>query len=884
MRTRFARALSVTVAPLVLLSASITAPAAAQTYRDPSLPLEQRVEDLVSRMTLEEKARQLQNAAPAIPRLDMPPYDYWNEALHGVARAGEATVFPQAIGMAATWDKALFRAEGEVVATEGRAKYNQAVRESNFDRYFGLTFWSPNINIFRDPRWGRGQETLGEDPYLTGLLATEFIEGVQGDDPQHYKAIATSKHLAVHSGPEPLRHGFNVDPSPRDLSETYLPAFRHTLVEGDVASVMCAYNAVDGKPACASPELLNGLLRRDWGFDGFVVSDCGAIDDITSGHKFTRTNVEAVAASIKAGTDLACTFIDEYHDIPEAVAAGLLSEEEVDIALKRVLEGRMRLGMFDPPAQVPFSAIPYSENHSEAHRALTLRAARESIVLLKNDDFLPLAAQGQKVAVVGPGAASLISLLGNYNGTPVGAVLPVDGMIAAYGEPNVRYAQGSSFVEGMAVPVPRTAFSGALTASFYNGTDFAGEPVVTRMDPEIDHNWNGVAPAAGIDPKSFSVRWTGAITPPAAGEYSLEFQRRRCDAASNVERYRIDIEGFDPLVVDGGCSSRDETEATALNLRFPDTRPRRITVEYAHASPDSAPAVTLAWNAPRQALVQEAVEAARESDVIVAFVGLNAWLEGEEMPVNYPGFNGGDRTEIRLPEVQRQLLDALQATGKPLVIVLQSGSAVALGEHGEAAEAVLAAWYGGELGGRAVADVLTGAYNPAGRLPVTFYASNEQLPPFEDYAMAGRTYRYFDGEPEYAFGHGLSYTEFAYSGLQVAEESLADGGEQTISVRVRNSGERAGDEVVQLYLATPSVDGRPRRSLKGFERVHLAAGEEKLVQFTLSPRDLAFADEDGVMRIRPARYDLWVGGGQPGSQQAGAAAAFDVNGTLELPR
>ena len=872
-----------TAAALAMLGLATGSAVAAQAYKDPAQPAERRAADLVSRMTLEEKAVQLQNGAPAIPRLGVPAYDYWNEALHGVARAGEATMFPQAIGLAATWDKQLLGAIGEVVATEGRAKYNQAQREGNHGRYFGLTFWSPNINIFRDPRWGRGQETLGEDPYLTGLLASAFITGVQGEDSRYYKAIATPKHLAVHSGPEPLRHGFNVDPSPRDLAETYLPAFRRTLVEAKAASLMCAYNAVYGKPACASPELLRQLVREDWGFKGFIVSDCGAIDDITTGHKQTRTNVEAVAAAIKAGTDLACTFRDEYLDIPKAVAVGLLTESDVDRALSRVLWGRIRLGLFDPPSIVPFSAIPYSANHAPEHRALALRAAREAIVLLKNDGFLPLARQERKIAVVGPGATSLISLEGNYNGTPTAAVLPLDGMAAAYGAGNIRYAQGSEFVAGLAVSVPRTAFKGGLKSTFYNGTDMKGPPVATRLDPELDHNWNWVAPAPGVDPKSFSVRWTGAIVPAGVGEHSFEFQRRRCDAKATVERYRIEIEGAPPLEVDGACGSRDAAEAPALKVRFADTSPRRIAIDYAHAAPSYAPAVTFAWNAPDEALRAEAVAAARQSDVVVAFVGQNAWLEGEEMPVKVEGFEGGDRTDIRLPAAQRDLLRALRATGKPLVLVLQSGSAVALGEDAEGARAVLSAWYGGEQGGPAIADVLTGAYNPSGRLPVTFYASTAQLPPFEDYAMAGRTYRYFEGRPEYAFGHGLSYTSFAYSRPRVGQARLK-GGSQTVTVRVRNTGQKEGEEVVQLYLTVPAAAGMPLRSLRGFERARLAPGEEKEVRFTLGSRDLAFADESGTMRVRSGRYGLWLGSGQPGTGAPGTEASFAVHGSMALPR
>ena len=826
-------------------------------------------------MTLDEKATQLQDSAPAIPRLGIPAYTYWNEALHGVARAGEATVFPQAIGMAASWDKSLLRAEGETISIEARAKYNEAQRKGNTGRYFGLTFWSPNINIFRDPRWGRGQETLGEDPYLTGVLATEFIRGLQGDDANYYRAIATSKHFAVHSGPEPSRHEFNVNPSRQDLTETYLPAFRRTVVDGKVASIMCAYNAVDGKPACANDMLLERTARRSWGFSGYVVSDCGAIDDVSTGHKFARNNVEAVAATIKAGTELACVFKNEYLDIPKAVRQGLLSEAEVNLAVHRVLASRMRLGILQPSAAAPFASIPYSQNHSPEHRALALRAAREAIVLLKNDGALPLRKAPAHVAVIGPGATSLISLEGNYNGTPVGATLPLDALRAALPKSRVGYAQGSSFAEGTSVAVPRTAFPNGVTATFHRGTEFGGAPVATRRYAEVDHNWNWIAPAPGVDPTNFSVRWTATFQPPAAGEYRFELQRRRCDATSQVERYTVQLEGAAPLRVTAPCFARDAGDSEAIRLAVADTRPRKLTIEYAHRSPNFAPAITFAWRPPAAALRAEALQVARQSDVILAFVGLNAWLEGEEMPVQVPGFAGGDRTDIALPAPQRELLAALEATGKPVIVVLQSGSAVPLGREGEKAAAIIQAWYGGERGGEAIADVLRGSYNPAGRLPITVYRSSAELPAFTDYSMRDRTYRYFHGSPEYPFGHGLSYTRFRYSGLTVGKAQPGGAGTR-VSVRVRNDGPIAGDEVVQLYVRPRGRADAPSRSLKGFERVHMRAGEERTVTFQLGQRDFAFADASGVMRVMPGDYGIWVGGGQPDTAAGGEGSTLHI--------
>jgi beta-glucosidase len=858
---------------LFVAAAMLPVGASAQIFRDPSVAIEKRVSDLVGRMTLAEKAAQMQDNAPAIPRLGVPSYTYWNEALHGVARGGEATVFPQAIGMAATWDKDLIHAEGNVIGVEGRAKYNEAQRQANHGRYFGLTFWSPNINIFRDPRWGRGQETYGEDPFVTGTLATQFIRGIEGNNPRYLTAAATAKHFAVHSGPEPSRHSFNVDPSPQDLAETYLPAFRRTVVDGKAEIVMCAYNAVDGKPACANPELLKDTLRGKWGFAGHVTSDCGAIDDITTGHHFTRTNVEAVAAAVKAGTDVGCDFKDEYLDLPKAVAAGLISEGEVDAALKRLLRTRFRLGMFDPPGSVPFDAIPYSANHSDEHKAVALRAARESIVLLKNDGILPLA-PGKKIAVIGPTAASLIDLEGNYNGTPVGPVLPVDGMMAAFGAERVRYAQGSPFVAELPLPVSRTALGPGVTATFFKGTELAGVPVAMAKYRELDVNWNWIAPAPGVDPSDFSVRFTGTIAPPEPGVYRFQLERRRCDAKAELERYAIRIEGAAPVTVNALCSARDAAgSANAVEVRFDDTTPRPFVIEYAHRhkTPGSAPALTFVWKTPDGALQREALRTAQQADVIVAFVGLNAWLEGEEMDVKVPGFAGGDRTDIALPQPQAELVRALRATGKPVILVLQSGSAVALGKA-NAANAVLEGWYPGEQGGRAIADVISGAYNPAGRLPVTFYASAGQLPAFTDYAMKDRTYRYFRGSPAYAFGHGLSYTRFVYS----RPNTRPAGKDRMVSVTVTNAGKRAGDEVVQLYVSPPQSGGVPLRSLKSFERIRLAAGESRTATFRLTPRELAFADGVGTMRVRKGPYRLWVGGGQEGTGAPGARARLTV--------
>ena len=887
MRTNKRRGLAyspsiLTIAGCVLASGIGWPPsgASAQTFKNPDAPIEQRAADLVSRMTLEEKARQMQNSAPAIPRLDLPAYDWWNEGLHGLARAGEATVFPQAIGMAATWDKDLLKAEGRVIGTEARARYNQAQREGNVDRYFGLTIWSPNINIFRDPRWGRGQETLGEDPYLTGVLATEFVKGIQGDDPRYLLAIATPKHFAVHSGPEPLRHQFNVDVAPRDLAETYLPAFRRTIVDGHAQSLMCAYNAIDGQPGCGNTKLLKDYLRNGWGFQGFVTSDCGAIDDFVNGHKTVKTMEEAAAISIKAGTDTGCDFNNEFLAVPKAVQEGLLAESDVDTAMKRLMTARIRLGMFDPADRNPYASIPYSENHSVQHQDVALRAARESIVLLKNDGVLPVAATARRVLVVGPAAASREALNGNYKGTAVDQMLEVDGVIASLGAERVNFVQGSPFVEQAALTVPRTVFGAqGVTARFWNGTGFAGPVVATRTEKEIDNDWSGISPAPGVDKTAFSVEYTGTLTVPSSDDYVFEIGDRRCDPSEDQQTYVLSIEGQPDIRATSQCFAGVPLATPPIHFEAGQSKAFRLA--FTHHSPRLGAGLTLTWRPPAEALRLEAARAATNADLIVAFVGLTAGLEGEEMKVDAPGFKGGDRTTIDLPAVQRRLLDTLEASGKPVVIVGVSGSVLAYGDAGPRAKAVIQAWYGGEAGGQAIGEVLAGTVNPSGRLPVTFYASTDQLPAFDSYSMKGRTYRYFTGKPAYAFGTGLSYTRFGYTQLK-APKTLRAGESVSLTVTVRNEGKVSGDEVAQIYIEPIDRPDLPRRSLKGFERIRLTPGEAQEVHFTLDPRDLAFADDKGVMQITPGKYRLWVGGGQKESGAPGAMATIQIIGSQAL--
>jgi beta-glucosidase len=867
---------------------------AAPAYRNPALPMEQRVNDLVSRMTLEEKVLQMQHTAPAIPRLGVPSYDWWSEALHGVARSGYATVFPQAIGVAATWDTRLIHREGETIATEARAKYNQAQREDNHSIYFGLDFWSPNINIFRDPRWGRGQETYGEDPYLTARLGVAFVTGLQGDDPHYFKVIATPKHYAVHSGPESKRHGFNVGASPYDLEDTYLPAFRATVTEGHADSVMCAYNAIDGQPACANTYLLQKTLREAWNFQGYVTSDCGAVGDITRGHHFTPDDEHGAAVAVRAGTDTTCG--DDYVNLVKAVHDGLIQESEIDIALKRLFTARFRLGMFDPPRSVAYNRVSMSEDDSPAHRALALQAARESMVLLRNQDgLLPFKAGVRKIAVIGPNAASLVALEGNYNGTPSHPVLPIDGMKRVFaGKADVLYAQGSAYVSELPVPVPRTAFhpsggtkGAGLTAEYFASTDLSGKPALTRIDPEIQFDWDAASPAPGVPFKAFGVRWTGTLTPPGPGDYTFSVSVPGCYPCGDHETARVYLDGA--LVAEAArAQDRWPPKDPAFQEHFRDTKPHDFRLEYTHQAPLFAAGVTFNWQPPADVLRDEALKAARQADVVVAFIGLSPGLEGEEMPVHVQGFSGGDRTDIGLPRAQQDLLEALSATGKPVVVVLLNGSALAVTWANEHAGAILEAWYPGEEGGTAIAETLSGANNPAGRLPVTFYASLDQLPSFDDYSMKNRTYRYFTGQPLYTFGFGLSYANFAYSNLKLSSTEVKAGEGLSVEADVKNTSTVAGDEVAELYIAQPPgyqfQNPALLRELKGFERIHLSPGETRKVAFALTPRELSQVTANGEHKVLPGHFSVVVSGGLPDAGSSFVEATFEIIGETTLPR
>jgi beta-glucosidase len=875
-------------------------------YLDPKLSPAERAHDLVGRMTLDEKANQLEDWATSIPRLGVPDYQTWNEALHGIARAGYSTVFPQAIGMAATWDPSIVHSMGNVISSEARAKYNQAQRQDNHRIFYGLTFWSPNINIFRDPRWGRGQETYGEDPFLTATLGVAFVTGVQGGDLDHLRAVATSKHFAVHSGPEPLRHGFNVDPTPRDLEETYLPAFRATVTEGHVQSVMCAYNSIDEWPACTNKMLLKDHLRDAWGFKGFVVSDCGAIVDVNQGHKKAPDITHAAALALEAGTDLSCSiWTPGFNTLANAVRQKLVSEDLVTQAAERLYTARFQLGLFDPQGST-LDRIPYSADASIANRQTSIRAAEESIVLLKNSGALPLKSEPGHIAVIGPTAESLPSILGNYVGTPVHPVLPLDGIMQQFRTSPILYAQGSTLADGVGVPVPRTAFglNQGLKTEFFATPDWTGRPVVTLTQPIIQADWENDLPVPQLETHDYSVRWSGSITVPAAGHYVFSLETGDSFPYSPVEKYRFILDG---KVLSEG-SLRQVTDLSVMGkfqlipgfsptapplMQFPkvptipvdfaDTNPHDIRIEYSHSGDRAGGGLTLKWQAPAQAQLDEAVARAKESDVVIAFVGLSPQLEGEEMPIKIDGFNDGDRTSLDLPAPQQKLLEALAATGKPLIVVLQSGSAVNLKWASEHAAAILQAWYPGVGGGVAIAHTLSGLNNPSGRLPITFYAGLDNLPPFADYSMKGRTYRYFTGKPLWGFGYGLSYTTFKYGPVKLSADNIKAGDPITATVTVTNSGTVQGDEVVEAYLKTPQPGG-PIHSLVGFQRVDIADGQSRDVTINIDPRSLSSVDEQGNRSILEGKYELTIGGAQPQDTDAKSETTFTVTGTLPLPK
>jgi len=846
--------------------------AAAPAYLNPAVRAETRASDLVHRMTIEEKASQLVNHSRAIPRLGVPAYDWWSEALHGVATKG-TTEFPEPIGLAATFDTTGIQEMAEAIGVEGRIKHDEAVRAGDSSTFEGLDFWAPNVNIFRDPRWGRGQETYGEDPFLTGRMAVAYVTGMQGSDPHYYRAISTPKHFAVHSGPESTRHFADVDVSKHDMEDTYLPAFRAAVTEGHAGSVMCAYNAVNGEPACASRFLLQHTLRGAWHFSGYVVSDCGAVHDILEGHRYRASQPEATAVSLMRGMDNECITFgevaghDDYQPNVDAMRKGYLPRRTVDTALTRLFTARMRLGMFDPPAMVPYERLDRSELDSPAHRRLALRLAEESMVLLKNDGILPLKG-AKRIAVVGPLADQTDVLLGNYHGTPTHVVSVIEGMSAAFPGTQITYVPGTQFLSnrGQALPpglLTTAAGQPGLEAEYLTG-DGSEPAAVTRVEPGVKVDAFSVPNQ--VRGQAFTARWTGLLNAPQTGDYRIGIKAGGTARVSVGDRMIAQTYGG--------------TSLGRVHLERGD--PVKLAVSYEYR-PGADPSAQLIWAPVDDTPDPAAVAAARDADVVVAVVGITSALEGEEMPVSEPGFQGGDRTSLDIPEPEEALVREVASAGKPLVVVLISGSALAARWEKGHANAVLESWYSGEEGGRAIANTLSGANDPAGRLPVTFYADVHQLPNFEDYSMKGRTYRYFTGMPLWPFGYGLSYTSFAYGKLTSPSGPVRAGRPIKTSAVVTNIGNVAGDEVVQLYLTFPKVPGAPIRTLRGFRRVHLAPGASERVAFDLEPRDLSMVTPAGDIVVPAGQYRVTIGGGQPGSGLPIVNGQFSVASRLKLP-
>ncbi len=850
-------------------------------YLDTTLTAEQRAADLVHRMTLEEKASQLVNQARAIPRLNVPAYDWWSESLHGVAVNG-TTEFPEPIGLAATFDTDAIHKMADVISTEGRIKHMQALRANggSSNIFQGLDFWAPNLNIFRDPRWGRGQETYGEDPFLTGRMAVAFVTGMQGDDPRYYKVISTPKHFAVHSGPEPTRHMADVDVSKHDELDTYLPAFRAAVTEGHAGSVMCAYNAINGEPACANNFTLGNELREHWGFKGYVVSDCGAVIDIFEGHHFRPTQAQSSGISLLRGMDNECadffSKVKDDHDYKpyiDAVQQGYLPESAVDLALVRLFTARVKLGMFDPPDMVPYTKIDEKLLDSAEHRAMARKVAEEAMVLLKNDGTLPLKPEIKNIAVIGPLGDQTKVLLGNYNGVPTHTVSVMEGLKAEFPNAKITYVPGTQFLHPDGVGIPASLLTTpdgkpGLKADYGLGLSLDNKPtpLTSRVEANVDLT-EASLPTEAKGKDALSVQWSGFLTPNESGDYLVGIQADGFASVTIAEHQVAQEYGGGTRM---GRVHLEKGEKAALHVVYGQLPGNKANAHLLWTKVD---------NAPQPA----ALEAARKADVVIAVVGITSELEGEEMPVSEPGFLGGDRTSLDIPEPEEALLKQVAPAGKPLVVVLMNGSALSVNWEKAHANAILEAWYSGEEGGAAIAATLSGKNNPGGRLPVTFYTGTDQLPHFENYTMEGRTYRYFRGTPLYPFGYGLSYTTFAYSDLATPTDAVKAGAPVGIDATVTNSGKVAGDEVAELYLSFPDVQGAPIRALRAFQRVHLEPGASQKVHFDLKPRALSMVTSDGIIEIPEGEYTVSIGGGQPGTSAPVVTGKFHVDGKVTLP-
>lgn len=839
-----------------LAACSDTAPAPAKKtiplYLDESASTQARVDDLVGRLTLDEKVAQLFDKSPAIERLNIPEYNWWNEALHGVARAGKATVFPQAIGLAASFDEDLILRVGTAISDEGRAKHHAFLAENNRSMYTGLTYWSPNINIFRDPRWGRGQETYGEDPYLTTRIAVNFVNGLQGNDDKYLKSVATLKHYAVHSGPEVSRHSDDYSASPKDLAETYLPAFKEVIAQTDVASVMCAYNSVNGSPACGNDELIQNKLRGEFNFNGYMVSDCGAIADFydVNSHNIVSTEAEAAAMALKTGTDLNCGdhHGNTYSYLKEATKSGLVSEQDIDQALKRLMYARFKLGMFDDAKNVPFSNKSIDLVGSKAHLALAEEAARKSFVLLKNDNILPLKGS-EKIALIGPNADNQAILLGNYHGTPVMPITPKHAFEERLSEDQFSYAPGSS-ITGKVYTHYETIdksnlyhldhnneMQAGLVAQFYPASNFDLQPVKREIAQTIDYSW-GRSPINGTSEQEFAVKWEGILKPQETAEYHFK---------GNKVAFTIDgKDAHGPIILQKG--QQYSLEARAVINKMWHTNAIH-------------PEISLRWLKNPETLGQDALAVASAADVIVFIGGISANLEGEEMPLQIDGFAHGDRTNINLPQSQLRLLKNLKATGKPIVLVNMSGSAMALNWESENLNAIVQGFYPGEATGPALASLLYGEFSPSGKLPITFYKTVDDLPDFKNYSMENRTYKYYEGDVLYPFGYGLSYANLHYQNTTHSVDE--NSGDLHLETTIVNKSDFAADDIVQVYISMPDAPVKtPNKQLVSFQHLSFDGNKTSKVRFTIPKQQLSYIDDSGNPIDYKGRLSLTVGSGQ----------------------
>jgi beta-glucosidase len=838
-------------------------------HKDASKTFEERAKYIVSQMTLEEKVSQMSYTSPAIDRLEIPEMNWWNECLHGVARAGVATVFPQGIGMSAMWDRNQMFKNATAISDEARAKHQEFASRNKRGIYQGLTFWTPNINIFRDPRWGRGMETYGEDPYLTGELGVQFVKGLQGDDPKYLKLVATAKHFVVHSGPEGERHSFNVEPTSFDMLNTYSPQFEKVIKEGHVYSVMCAYNSFEGLPCCGNKKL-SDLLREKWGFKGYVVSDCWAVKDFydKGAHEVVPTKEAAAAMAVKAGTDLNCG--DSYPALVKAVQQNLITEAELAVSLERLVVARMKLGLFAPKGDVKYEEIPFSVVDSKEHQDLALESARKSMVLLKNaslpglkNQLLPLSKNLKKVAVIGPNANDLDVLLGNYNGFPSNGITPLKGIQNKLPNATVTFAQGCSIAQGLPIlePIPSSVLftdeslkTNGLNAEYFSNLEMSGTPLHKQVDPKVDFTWRTTAPFKDMSYDKYTVRWTGYLSVQESGQYALGGE-----AFSGMKLY-LD----DKLVTEREDVHEPKKIYEFLTLEA--KKVYKIRLEYKQDNTEHA-IMRLLWDTPTNNLEAEAIALAKESDVVILCMGLSPMLEGEEMKVKVDGFSGGDRLDIKLPVSQTNLMKKLKELGKPMVLVMLNGSAVAINWENDNIPAILEAWYPGQAGGTAIADILFGDYNPSGRLPLTFYKDINDIPAFNDYSMKGKTYRYFQGKPLYDFGFGLSYSKFTYTNLAIQEENPTDTAIQ-FTVDVTNTGKRDGDEVVEVYFTNPAGDQLSTvRTLINFERITIKAGKTKKVAFTIEPKQLAQLNNTNSFELAAGDITLSIGGMQASDER-----------------